>query len=280
MKKKKTLIIEGGGFRTGFSTGVLDAFQKESYNDFDIYIGISGGAIALSYFLSQQEKKCLEAMKLLSVDNNFINYSGLMSKKGMMNIDYFHKVANELVPFDLDKAAASVENKQVAFVMTNRTTGTPRHYHPSKKDWMNAVIASCTLPFVTKGRHKVDGDHYFDGGWSDPLPVKWAYDLGAREITLIRTVPKRIKFNQSWPDYLASWYNWNDAKISKIFESNHERYNDSIDFINNLPDGLTVSQIAPEFPLKAGTYSRSVEAITADYNYGLKCGVEFLKNLK
>ncbi|NRA12183.1 MAG: patatin-like phospholipase family protein, partial [Crocinitomicaceae bacterium] len=76
MKRKKTLIIQGGGFRTGFSTGVLDAFQKGNHTNFDIYIGISGGAIALSYFLSEQREKCFNAMCLLAVDPNFISYSG------------------------------------------------------------------------------------------------------------------------------------------------------------------------------------------------------------
>jgi predicted patatin/cPLA2 family phospholipase len=279
MKRKKTLIIQGGGFRTGFSTGVLDAFQKENYNDFDVYLGISGGAIALSYFLSEQREKCFEAMRILAVDKNFISYSGIISAKGIMNIDYFHKVADELVPFDLEKALSNSENKKLGIVLTNRSNGIPNYYHPTKDNWMNVVIASCTLPFVTKGQHEIDGVNYFDGGWGDPLPAKWAHELGARDITIIRTAPKDMKFTQSWPDYLASFYNRNDPKIKDVFESNHQRYNDAINFINNPPKGLIISQIAPESPLRAGTYSNSIAAITADYKYGLKCGKEFLKTL-
>ncbi len=41
-KMKKALIIQGGGFRTAFSAGVLDAFLKNNYTDFSLYAGVSG----------------------------------------------------------------------------------------------------------------------------------------------------------------------------------------------------------------------------------------------
>ena len=175
--RKKTLIIQGGGFRTGFSTGVLDVFQTENYKEFDQIIGISGGAIAMSYFLSDQHSKCFEAMCLMAVDKNFISYSNIMSKKGMMNIDYFHQVAGKLVPFDVELAQINSKNKELAIVMTNRTSGEPCYYHPTKETWIDAIIASCTLPFVTKGKHELDGVDYFDGGWSDPLNGRMKMEL-------------------------------------------------------------------------------------------------------
>lgn len=278
--RKKTLIIQGGGFRTGFSTGVLDAFQAENHNDFDLYVGISGGAIALSYYLSEQPKKCFDAMCLLATDKNFINYSSAMSKQGMMNIDYFNDVANDLIPFDIHVAMENAIGKELAFVMTDRSNGTPHYYHPSQKTWIDAIIASCTLPFVTKGRHSLHGIEYFDGGWSDPLPAQWAYELGARDITVVRTAQKDMKVNQSWPDYLAALYNRRDPKMKEMFETIHLRYNGSIDFMNNPPEDLRISQIAPESPLKAGTYSNSISAITSDYEYGKQCGLDYLKSLK
>lgn len=276
MESKKTLIIQGGGFRTGYSTGVLDAFQSRNYNDFDFYLGVSGGAIALSYYLSGQYKKCFDAMCLLAEDKNFISYSGLMTKTGMMNIDYFNQVAGDIIPFDIKKAIENIEGKEMAIVMTERATGEAHYYHPNKKTWLDAVIASCTLPFVTKGKHKLHGVDYFDGGWGDPLPAKWAYEHGSRDITVIRTAPKDMKFTQTWPDFFASIYNRFDPKLRTLFDENHKRYNEAVDFLNNPPSDLKLSQIAPDSPLKAGTYSNSVQAITSDYRYGLQSGIDFL----
>lgn len=276
---KKTLIIQGGGFRTGFSTGVLDAFQTYGYNDFDLYVGVSGGSIALSYFLSEQYKRCFDAMCLLAVDPNFMSLNRLVSSTGIMNIDYFHEVADLKIPFDVKKAMERSEGKELAFVLTDRTTGEPHYYHPNKKTWIDAVIASCTLPFVTKGKHSLHGVEYMDGGWSDPLPVEWAYNHGAREIIVIRTSPADLKANQTWSDYFGSLVFRSNENLKACFEGNHLQYNESIDFINNPPKDLVIRQIAPESPLRAGTYSNSVQAITTDYRYGVQAGVEFLREL-
>ena len=63
---KKTLIIQGGGFRTAFTAGVLDAFIAADYNPFNSFYVVSGGAIGASYYLSGQYKKCFEAICFFS----------------------------------------------------------------------------------------------------------------------------------------------------------------------------------------------------------------------
>ena len=52
-KNKHYLIIEGGGFRTGFTSGILDAFLAADFDPFDGYIGISGGRSCGILFRSQ-----------------------------------------------------------------------------------------------------------------------------------------------------------------------------------------------------------------------------------
>ena len=68
------LIVEGGGFKTGFTSGVLDSFITNKFNPFQTYIGISGGAVAVSYFLSMQYRFCLNAMLILSKNKEFLQY--------------------------------------------------------------------------------------------------------------------------------------------------------------------------------------------------------------
>lgn len=51
--EKIALVIEGGGFKSVFSAGVLDAFLINKFNPFDIYIGVSSGAMCLSYYVSR-----------------------------------------------------------------------------------------------------------------------------------------------------------------------------------------------------------------------------------
>ena len=72
---RKTLIVQGGGFRTSFTAGVLDAFLEVSFHPFDQIIANSGGAIASSYFLAGQRHSFIEAMRYLAQDPHFVQYS-------------------------------------------------------------------------------------------------------------------------------------------------------------------------------------------------------------
>ena len=280
MKHKKTLIIEGGGFKTAFSAGILDTFIINNYFPFDRLIGISGGSIVLSYYLIQQYNACYAGLKFLGGDKEFVKLNRILSSDGYMKIDYLKKIATEIAPLEIDTAIKNSKNKLVEFVATKRKNGKATFLEPSKKSWIDQMIASSTLPFVTKGKHKVDGVSYFDGGWSDPLPVKRAYESGSNDILVIRTNPSDLKITQSWPDYLGSYYFRSNKDLAKCFEKSHEQFNNTIEFMNKPPKDLKIQQIAPKRMLKSGTYSYSMRTLKKDYRYGLEFGLDFLAKHK
>ncbi len=273
---KTALVIQGGGFRTAFSAGVLDAFMAMNHERHDLYVSVSGGAVTLSYYLAKQYGNCIGAIRLLAEDPEFINMRKLMSETGYMNIDLLRFVAEDEEPLDLHKAFSNSEKSKVHFVLTDRESAEATYPVPSMADWLDLVMASSTLPFVTKGKHMIHGKEYFDGGWSDPIPVRFAYEQGARDICIIRTSPAAMKLTQSWPDYIGSWYFRNNKALSDCFAHTHEIYNDSIDFILDPPKDSVIQQIAPLSLLKSGTYSYSRESILEDYRYGVQMGMDFL----
>ena len=183
---KRALVIQGGGFRTAFSAGVLDAFLLADYNPFELYVAVSGGANALSYYLGNQPGKCIESIYELLLDTQS-NVSRLIRTGTIMNVDFFHEIANSKVPLDLEGIIQNHASKKIRFVMTDLETGKPYYFEPAKHNWVDGLIASCSLPFVTKGKHAIEGVEYMDGSWSDPLPVEWAIANGATEVVVIPT---------------------------------------------------------------------------------------------
>ena len=279
--KKKTLIIQGGGFRTAFSAGVIDAFLAFKYNPFDAYFAVSGGAIALSYYMSEQYGSCFEATKYLATEKEFMSYNRLLKRKVLMDLNYFNVVSEKKVPFDVEKAMQNSDGKEVSIVVTGIDSGKAKYFQPNKQNWMDAVIASCTLPFVTKGKHLLNGKEYMDGGWSDALPIQKAVESGSTDVVIIRTSPKDLKVSQSWPDYFGAYAYRSNSNLQTCFENNHKRYNDSIDYINTLDSKIKIEQIAPEVPLLTGTYSNSIEVLTKDYRHGVQLGLDFMyKNIE
>ena len=275
------LIVEGGGFKTGFTSGLLDAFIVSEFDPFTNCLGVSGGAVALSYFLADQYRDSLYSLLHLAKDENFLNYRRTFGKEGYMDIDMLKLVAKEKVPFNLNKAFNEMNsNKDVRFVLTHRETGDPCYMKPQKENWLDLVTASCTLPFVTKGKHVINGEEYFDGGWSDAIPVQWAYEQGAKRITILRTWPNDILSTQSWSDYFGSIYFKDIPGLQSAFEYSYEKYNKSIEFINNPPKDLIIDQLCPIKLLKSGTYSYSKKTIMSDYRYGLDVGIQYVANFK
>lgn len=274
------LIVEGGGFKTGFTSGLLDAFIVSRFDPFTSCLGISGGAVALSYFLADQYRDSLHSLLHLAKDENFLNYRRTFGKEGYMDIDMLKVVAQEKVPFDINKAFSDMNDKDVRFVLTHRASGEAYYMKPNKDNWLDLVTASCTLPFVTKGRHVIDGEEYFDGGWSDAIPAQRAYERGAKRITILRTWPKDVLSTQSWADYFGSIYFKSIPGLQKTFEQSYEKYNQSIEFINNPPKDLIIDQLCPFKLLKSGTYSYSKKTIMSDYRYGLDVGMQYVATFK
>jgi len=264
-------VIQGGGFKTAFTTGVLDAFLEAGHNPFMIYAGVSGGANALSYYLANQHGSCIASIDELMKDTQ-PKLSRIVKTGTILNVDFFHEIANSLVPLDMQHIIQHQLHKKIAVVMTNCVTGKPHYFEPSPENWIEALIASCSLPFVSKGKHIIDGVTYMDGGWSDPIPVEWAIRQGATDITIIRTSPAKQRQKQAIHDYFGALYHRKDDALKSVFAENHVRYNQTLDFIDANPFAVTIRQIAPEHDLQTGSFTKMKKALYPDYEYGVALG--------
>ena len=276
LKGKRTLVLEGGGFKTSFSTGVLDAFRMTDFDDFNVYVGVSGGALALSYFLSRQYGIYYKSMTTLCKDPRFIQFSKAFTD-GLMNLDFFLELAKNEFSFDMDVAASQLKNKDFYMVMTNCEDGQTVYYQPTIEMWMDAIIATSTVPLLTKGKHLIGGVAYADGGITDPIPIKWVVDQGATGIVLIRTTHQNFKPSILRPDFIAAQFIRDNNHIKHAIENYQQKLKDSIDFANkhSNEDGI-IKQIVPENPLKTNIFTNSIQSIIADYRYGLEMGLNFV----
>ncbi len=275
----KCLIVEGGGFKSGFTSGVLDSMLINGYNPFDSFYGISGGSVSLSYYLSNQYRSCFSALLHLIGHPRFTNFRRVFQSTGYMNIDFIKEVSKTEFPLDSHAIVQRFDPKFIHIVLTNKETGQAEYINPSAENWMDLVIASCSLPFVTKGEHVHGAHKYFDGGWGDALPVIEAYNNGAKKIVIVRTWVSGEKATQSWVDYFGSIYYRSNPVLSELFNSSFKKYNEAIEFIQNPPSDLEIIEIAPDAVLQSGTYVYSTSSVTRDYRYGLDLGMQFLAQL-
>jgi predicted patatin/cPLA2 family phospholipase len=276
-KSKKALIVEGGGSRGVFSFGVIDSFIKASYNPFDIHLGVSNGAVVQLWYLLEASDYNLDKM-LFSASRDYVRYTNLLFNKSIMNFEKLYQDANKVFPIDFDRLQVNLEGKNFYVVVSDAASGKPEYIELSKENYINEMLATGSLPVLMKNAILLEGKRKYDGGITDPIPVQKAYEMGAREIVVIRTYEKAFIRKTKLENYIAAFATRAYPKISKALKYNSATYNSSLEFINNPPSDCKITQICPPQRLSTKRATTNVNTMKADYQIGMNCGEEFLKN--
>ena len=146
----------------------------------------------------------------------------LFRRKCLMNLAHLARVVRSSYPIDWDAAYTVHQRKRVFMVAADCETGAwSSLISTTRKDnWMRLVLASCTLPFVTRGRIQVGGRWVFDGGYADAIPLnriprrRQQTHRRGENTSINASMSSKIHF-----DWLASyWFRDNEA-MAKFFES-------------------------------------------------------------
>ena len=276
-KSKKALIVEGGGSRGVFSFGVIDSFIKASFNPFDIHLGVSNGAVVQLWYLLEASDYNLDKM-LFSASRDYVRYTNLLFNKSIMNFEKLYQDANKVFPIDFDRLQVNLEGKNFYVVISDAASGKPEYIELSKENYINEMLATGSLPVLMKDAILLEGKRKYDGGITDPIPVQKAYEMGAREIVVIRTYEKAFIRKTKLENYIAAFATRAYPQISKALKYNSATYNSSLEFINNPPSDCKITQICPPQRLSTKRATTNVNTMKADYQIGMNCGEEFLKN--
>jgi len=266
-----TLILEGGSLRCAFTAGVMDALMLLGPMRFQRALGVSAGAMVMASYLAGQHKYFVRVVRELLGEGEFIRFSAAFSDEGVMNLGHLKRHVMVHAPLDLKALQEAQRTTQAWVVMTHAGTGKAMYVQPQSDAWLNALVASATLPMWTRGQVKWGNDWVFDGGYSDPLPLDKALDLGAKRILVVRTRPSGGHITQSTTDYLASWWFQDRPGINKLFEKGHLAYNGTVDrlFEGGDDQGRRWEEIAPPVPLRSDSMTVGPTEVMADYRLGL-----------
>ena len=146
---KKALIVEGGGSRGVFSFGVIDSFIKQSFNPFDIHIGVSNGAIVQLWYLINESDYNLDKM-IFSASKKYVRYSNILFNKSIMNFEELYQDANKIFPINFDRLEKNLINKKFFVVISDAESGKPEYIELSKENYINELLATGSLPVLMK----------------------------------------------------------------------------------------------------------------------------------
>lgn len=194
---KRALVLSGGGSKGAYQAGVLKHILGESKIKYDVYCGVSVGALNaafLAMYANGQEVQASESLlqiwqtiRTKDVRKGWFPFGKLHAlwKPSVYNSAPLIKLVRERLDVDAIRASG----KELAVGAASLTTGDYRVFTHDYHDVAGAVLASSAFPAMLCPV-KLDDELWTDGGVRDVTPIKAAIDLGAEKIDVVMCSPK------------------------------------------------------------------------------------------
>lgn len=274
--RKMGLVLEGGGMRGVFTSGVLDAFMKYDLY-FNYVVAVSAGACnGLSYISRQPRRARLSNIDML-VKYNYIGLRHLVTQGCIFDPELLYdRFPNELIPYDYDTYFASPSTFEM--VVTNCNTG--RAEYLTEKDGnrqrlLDICRASSSLPYVSNVID-VDGRPYLDGGIVDSIPVGRAIDMGYDRNVLVLTRNRGYRNtskDRKIPKFIYKKY----PRLRVALSRRIAEYNHQLDMVEEMEDKGLVDVIRPLRPMDVDRIEKDEKKLEALYEEGFQLGEEYCK---
>jgi predicted patatin/cPLA2 family phospholipase len=271
------LVLEGGGMRGVFTSGVLDAFMK--YECYFTYVAaVSAGACnGLSYMSHQPRRARYSNIDMLQ-KYGYISLKGLLTQGSIFDPNIlYERFPNEIVPFDYETYSKNPATFEM--VTTNCLTGRAEYltekYDPAR---LTAIAkASSSLPFVAKVT-TVDGIPMLDGGITDSIPIQRAIETGHPMNVVVLTRNRGYRSNDiemKMPKFVYPEY----PRLRVALSHHTERYNQQLDLVERMEDWGEIVVIRPQHTMEVDRLCRDPEKLQRLYEEGFAEGEHFCKSL-
>jgi len=271
------LVLEGGGMRGVFTSGVLDAFMKHGL-EFRYVVAVSAGACNGLSYMSRQPRRARYSNIDMLKEYDYIGLRHLVSQGCIFDPDLLYdKFHNELIPFDWSAYASNPATFEM--VTTNCVTGRAE-YLSEKSDQQRLIDicrASSSLPYVSR-MVTVDGQPMLDGGIVDSIPVMRAVETGhAFNVVVLtrnygfRPTEKDIKI----PKFVYKKYPRLRLALSKRVAA----YVAQLEMVEAMEREGRITCIRPQRPMEVGRMERDTDRLERLYEEGFALGEQFFASL-
>lgn len=268
------LVLEGGGMRGVFTSGVLDAFMKHGLW-FNYVVAVSAGACnGLSYMSRQPRRARISNIDMLA-KYHYISIKNFATKGCIFDpVLLYERFPNELIPYDYDayfKSRATFE-----MVTTNCRTGCAEYlseHSGHRQRLLDICRASSSLPYVSK-IVTVDGKPMLDGGIVDSVPVERAIATGHERNVVIMTRNHGFRNNgidRKIPHFIYAAY----PRLRVALSHRIAVYNRQLAMVERMEDEGRIICIRPQRPMEVGRIEKDTAKLEALYEEGFHEGERF-----
>lgn len=275
------LVLEGGGLRGWYTSGVLTALNEKQI-EFPVVYGVSAGALNALPFISKQvnQKSAVAYMKNMR-DRRFMGMGNLRRTGSFFGFDYMLNELPHQFPFDYETFFHSPVGLKIG--TTNLATGKSVYFSKTELDEnFTPIKASCSLPFLANIVQYRDYD-LLDGGCSEPIPIERSIKDGNDKniIVLTQDASYREKPGSRFSCSVLHKKYGRYPNFVCSMERHAPVYNREIALCEYLEKTGKAIVIRPRYPLAVSRCDRNTERLLQMYRMGVcDCKRKFPKILK
>ena len=281
MYKKAALVLEGGGMRGAYLSGVLDVMLDNGLK-FGGYAGTSAGATHLCNYLSEQRERNRRIDVVHSANKRYMGWSNLIRTGDFFEVEYcYNEIPRVIDPFDFEKFRENAMQSEFYAAATNLETGLAEYLLTrdlDKREDMDKIRASASLPLMS---HivEVDGMKLLDGGVADSIPFEIMAKKGFEKQVVIVTQPEGYvkKPNPMIPLFKIIYRKY--PKFIEAARTRHIRYNQCLETLEEWCNRGTTFRIRPSESFKIDRLEKDKSKLVKLYDLGVKDGTALLPKL-
>ena len=273
--KHTALVLEGGGMRGVFTSGVLDWMIDHDIT-FPYLVGVSAGSSNALSYASHQRGRGKYIFADLQVERHYLGMRNLCRHRSIMDMDLLYRELPETI-WPYDYAAYRTNPMRVESVATDCLTG-EAVYLEEKEDAariIDIVRASSSLPFVCPIAN-VDGRPMLDGGIADSIPLQHAIDQGYEHIIVVLTRHKGYRKEEKKvriPSFIYTRY----PKLREAIRTRAERYNKQVELVEQLEREGRITVIRPDHPVEVARIETDLNKMNTLYQHGFEVAERVLR---
>jgi NTE family protein len=193
----RALVLSGGGVKSAYSAGCIKYLLGDLKNQYQIYAGVSSGAINcgfLAQFPDGQEAEAADMLidlwSKLQVNDIYKRWEPFGRFHALWkNSFYDSSPLFNLIKKNISLSKIREVGKKIGVGAVSVSSGKYTTFTQDDNDFIEGVTASASFPVALKPIN-IRGQLWTDGGIKSISPLHTAIDLGATEIDLIITSPK------------------------------------------------------------------------------------------
>lgn len=257
-----------------FAAGVLDAFLAQGRTAFDHCIGVSAGAVNLAAFLAGQRGRNHSVITDYSCRPEFISLARFVRGGHWLDLDWLWEIT--IRECRLDLARFAVNPVPLTVVTTRVSDGQAAYLKGNAAELEQQIKASCSVPLVYRDFVRIGGEAMTDGGVADSIPVRHAYEQGARDITVVLSRPLGYRKRAPRLPALHRYLLRQTPALARASLARHRSYNDAIDFIRQPPADCHIRVIVPPAGFRVGRMTTDKGLLEQGYQMGWQAALDYL----